>query len=46
MAALRLERGKYLISKTIENRLDRTGPLSVTGDGATIIMAGSGPTVA
>ena len=42
-AELRFPRGRYLITRTIEARVDRTGPFSISGDGATIVMAGPGP---
>lgn len=43
--ALEFPRGKYLISETIEVRLDETGRLGIDGtDGtATVIMTGEGP---
>jgi hypothetical protein len=32
-----------LISRTIEASVERAGPLSISGDGATLVMAGPGP---
>ncbi|MBT5018200.1 right-handed parallel beta-helix repeat-containing protein [bacterium] len=42
--SLKLPKGVYRISQTIEIHLDKTGPISISGDGSsTIIMDGAGP---
>ncbi len=42
--AIYFPRGTYLISQTIDVRLDTLGPISISGDGtARIVMGGAGP---
>jgi len=42
--AVRLPRGRYRLTRTVVIDLDRTGPVSLIGDGtATVLMEGAGP---